>query len=201
MNWDWFVQLYSISASFLIIGVAWKITIIPLTLVSFIFNGLIQKIYLSVISFIPGYFMASYASLITVGVNDGKASILLSIISGLFLALWLAMGVEQARKEMQREFSYENEYLITVRSWGTLITLVYFIYCSFDLRPAVNKITVSLYDLMIWVQDIPVVGIIVAILAFISAIYVVFVGLVAIIGMIFSMIPDKKKRDYYTPIE
>lgn len=193
LDWTWFSQLYSMSASFLIIGVVWKIVIIPLALGSLLFNNLIQKIYMSIITLIPNYFMASYAALLTIGINDGEKSLFLSIVGGLFLVTWLLMGVAQADKEMRKDFNYENEYLLTVRSWGTLLTLIYYIYCLFNLMPAVNKITVSLYDLMIWIQNIKVVGLVVSVCAFLSAIYVIIIGTIALIGMIFSLIPEKKK--------
>jgi hypothetical protein len=192
MNWDWFYALYSISAAFMVIGFLWKLTMIPLALISLAFNGTMNRVYMFIVMLIPYYFLACFAAVIGLGVNDGKRSILILTIGGIFLLLYGLMGIVEAQREAEKSFDFEGLRIINYRYFGVLLGLAFYVYTIFDIRIAINSTTIWLGNAVKWIQDLPIIGWILALMAFLYAAYMIVVGVIAIISMVAGLIPRRQ---------
>lgn len=187
---NWFHALYSMAAVFMIIEFVWKFALIPLSLITFAFNKHIQNILLYLISLFPYYLMASYAAIIGLGNNSEKSSAIL-ILGGVFLFLTLGYGIADQQRQAQKDFDFERYRFVSYKYYGLTATLIYYIYTIFDSRPAINSLTMWMTEKMLWIQDIPLLGIIIAILAFLYVIYIIFMGLMALLAIIVNILPSK----------
>lgn len=193
MNWDWFYALYSMSAAFMVIGFFWKIAMIPLALISLAFNQSMQRVYMFIIMLIPYYFLATFAAMIGLGVSDGEKSPLVLIIGGIFLVMYGLMGIAEAQREAERSYDFEGLKIINYRYFGIILGLVFYVVTIFNVVFAINSSTIWLYNAMQWIQGIPIIGWILALLAFLYAVYMVIMGIVVILAMIAGLF--KRERD------
>ena len=197
MNWDWFYALYSIATVVTIISFLWRFAIIPFVILSQIFNPFFQKIVMFFVFLIPQYFIASYTVLIGLLVSDGERSIPIFILGGLFILTNEVILVGKMKSNAQWNLDYNTLDLLDLRMWGLPLTIGYFIYSCFKPHLAFNDITYWIAKVITWIQDIPVVSWIIAIIAFLYTLYVIGVFILMVIQLLGSIV--SKKRNEVSP--
>lgn len=186
MNWDWFYNLYSIASVVTIVGVLWRIAIIPLALLSLAFNVYVQRIFMFIVMLIPNYFIASYSVLVGLYINEGEKSWVILGLGLLFILMHELTSIIQAKDDAIKSVNYEAFKAVNLRYWIIPITAVYYIYSIFNPQLAINSSTTWVANVISWIQNLPIVGWIIAIVAFIYVIYMIFVFITFLLRVISS---------------
>ncbi|CAH1204281.1 hypothetical protein PAECIP111893_02212 [Paenibacillus plantiphilus] len=189
LNWDWFYSLYSISFMFLIIAFFWKIIIYPITLISLIFTDNIQFIFMKVIMIIPYYFMATFAAVVGLGVNEGVRSFFILLVGGIFLFIQSITGVFQA--EMDKDGKNDQLGLIRYRYFGAIFGVVYYVVLIFVPELTYNSVIIFVYEIIYWIREIQILSMIIALFAFLYVLYSMLICIIAVVGMISTSLKKK----------
>lgn len=189
LNWDWFYSLYSISFMFLIIAFFWKIIIYPITLISLIFTDNIQLIFMKVIMIIPYYFMATFAAVVGLGVNEGVRSFFILLVGGIFLFIQSITGVFQA--EMDKDGKNDQLGLIRYRYFGAIFGVVYYVVLIFVPELTYNSVIIFVYEIIYWIREIQILSMIIALFAFLYVLYSMQICIIAVVGMISTSLKKK----------
>lgn len=189
LNWDWFYSLYSISFMFLIIAFFWKIIIYPITLISLIFTDNIQSIFMKIIMIIPYYFMATFAAVVGLGVNEGVRSFFILLVGGIFLFIQSITGVFQA--EMDKDGKNDQLGLIIFRYFGAIFGVVYYVVLIFVPELTYNSVIIFVYEIIYWIREIQILSMIIALFAFLYVLYSMQICIIAVVGMISTSLKKK----------
>lgn len=188
----WFHTIYSLAAVFMIIDVFWRIAVIPIALASLVFNETVQKYFILIAMFIPYYLMASYSVLVAVGIGNGEKETTTLIVGGLFFVFSGLMGIGQAQNNAEKEGDYQAYKDARVKYIILLFGVIFYIYAIFHVKLTINWLTLWLYHVMQWIQNIPVIGFLVAIAAFVYAVYIIFIVLFMLVGMLVEAFRGKQ---------
>lgn len=187
----WFHAIYSLAAVFMLIGFFWKITALILAIISLVLNDKAQKIFMVLAMLIPYYLMASYSVLVGIGVGNGEKEISTLITGGLFLIFSGLMGIGQAQSNAEKENDYEAYRFAGYRYFILLAGVVFYVIAIFNLKLTLNGLTIGLFNVMQWIQGLPIVGFLIGISAFLYAIYMVLIVLIMLFSMIGSVFQKK----------
>jgi hypothetical protein len=190
----WFHALYSMSAVFMLIGLFWQIAVIPLSFIIVAFGNKAQTFLMFIIMLIPYYLMASYAVLVGIGVNNGERHLSTLIIGGLFLLFHGLLGIYQAQKDAQKNNDYMAYKLAGNRYTMILLALIYYVFAIFKTQLTINWLTLWLFHVMQWIQNIPIIGWIVGIVSIIYVIYMMFVVIIMLIGIAANFSTNKTSQ-------
>lgn len=184
----WFYALYSVAAVFLVIEFLWKFVALLISLITIIFPERVQVVIMLAFMCVPYYLFASYAALVSIGAHEGERSILTLSIVGVFLLFSNFLGVAQSQNEAEKQGDYVAYQMGTYKYIAILLSVGYYIYAIFNLDITINWLTESIYDVMLWIQNIPILGFIIAIIAFLYALSIMFSALVALFAMAASIV-------------
>lgn len=188
----WFKVIYSLAAVFMVIGFFWKIAILPLALFSLIFNDKLQKFFMILAMLIPYYLMACYSVLVGIGMENGEKDTSTLIVGGLFLILNGLMGIGQAQSNAERENDYEAYRFAGYRYFTLLAAVIFYVYAIFNINLTLNWLTIGLYNIMQWIQGLPIVGFLIGISALLYAIYMLIIVFAMLVTMIVQVIQKKE---------
>jgi len=183
VNWDWFYTLYSLSSLIIVFSFLWKVVEkIAVLLIALIFNEASGMIVVNIFSLIPYYFIASFGSLLVLASSEGSIDIVLAIIVGVFIFINDIVGLTQGKQEAIRELNFD---LVRMLNWRYLFIsaeLIFFVSALFYPTLTINKLNAIIYNAITWVQQIPVLNWLIAIVATLYVIYIIIMFLIAAIG-------------------
>lgn len=188
MNWDWFHALYTLSAFILVFSLIWKvIEKIFILIVVLIFNDNAGFFFLNIFSLIPYYFIASFSALTVLGIGEGKVNLVIAVIVGFFILINDLLGLIQAQREAEKDFNYTALRILNYRYIFIIVELIFYIAILIKPIFAINKINETIYNSVVWVQQVPILNILVAIGAVIYAVYIIIMGIIAILGTLVAV--------------
>lgn len=142
---------------------------------------------LQLINIIGYYFLASYTAYYVLGIGATQDTntiyIFLAIIGFLFLLLQGMINIGQIQQ-------YHDNLL---GLFALLFGMIMYIIVLFIPRVGYNGITMWFINIVSWIRDIPVIGWVISLFAFINALYILFVGFVTLLSFIGQLSNTMKK--------
>lgn len=182
------------SAAFMVIGVLWYLAMFVIALIVQVFRDAVQIFIVGILMFVPYYVLSSYAALIGLGVREGEKSTLVLVVGGVFLFMHGLTGIAKAQKEAEDKWDFSAMRIINYRYIALIAGVIFYVVAIFNPRLAVNELTIWVYDRMLWFQDTPVIGWILAAAAFLYVLYALFMGVAMLFGLVVVLISSIRNK-------